>query len=358
MQRDVVILSCIKKLATVIAWALLCNAQAAELGEPHVSSFLDQPLLAEVELIGQAGDESMPLQVRLAPIDVYRGANISFNPVLSSVHLVLQRQGQRQVLRISSDQAIHASHLILFLELTCSNERTVRALTIWLNADPNAANVPSPEAEPNQLADNAVGAATKPEEAQDEAMHGGPSVAAVAAAIAAMEARHHAARVRLAHRPAASQESCPANDDARIQRCIASERENLIISAHIQELEKSVVILQQTLGGNVDASATQDNEAIAAESVAVASQTTKVVHPKAKKSPPLVIPWKIIGFSSVVLIVVVLCVALVRIARRRKFQLMPIVRACPARIAAFFKKFLPRKKASTENPDAAVEPMP
>ncbi|WP_036252827.1 FimV family protein, partial [Massilia sp. BSC265] len=77
------------------------SAEAAELGEPRVSSFIGQPLVADIELT-MLEDAANPVQVRLAHPNVYRGANIGMPAVLSSLRMsVMQRDG-RQFLHITS----------------------------------------------------------------------------------------------------------------------------------------------------------------------------------------------------------------------------------------------------------------
>ena len=64
------------RLSLSFSCALLAGAaQAAELGEPRVSSFIGQPLVADIELT-MLEDAASPVQVRLAHPNVYRGANI------------------------------------------------------------------------------------------------------------------------------------------------------------------------------------------------------------------------------------------------------------------------------------------
>jgi len=134
MQRSPLLTS-----LTAIAGSLLLAtaASAAELGDIAVRSYIGQPLSADIELVQIAPDEAASLQVRLAQENVYRGANISMNPALASLHMVIVRRDGRQYLRVSTTRPIEADYLHLFLELSGAGRQEVRAATVWLQADPN-----------------------------------------------------------------------------------------------------------------------------------------------------------------------------------------------------------------------------
>lgn len=134
MQRSPLLTS-----LTAIAGSLLLAtaAHAAELGDIAARSYIGQPLSADIELVQIAPDEAAGLQVRLAQENVYRGANISMNPALAGLHMVMVRRDGRQYLRVSTTRPIEADYLHLFLELSGAGRQEVRAATIWLQADPN-----------------------------------------------------------------------------------------------------------------------------------------------------------------------------------------------------------------------------
>src|SRR4051812_34982417 len=81
------------------------GAHAAELGEPRISSYRGQPLVADIELAG-LDDPAAPLQVRVANADVYRGASVTVPPALSSLQLNVVKQGGRQVLHVTSNRPV------------------------------------------------------------------------------------------------------------------------------------------------------------------------------------------------------------------------------------------------------------
>ncbi|MES2163823.1 MAG: hypothetical protein V4476_21905 [Pseudomonadota bacterium] len=135
-------------LTTIFACAgallLAAAAPAAELGDIAVRSYIGQPLAADIELVQLAPDEVSALQVRLAQQDVYRGANISMNPALASLHLSVVRRDGRQFLHVTTTRNIDADYVHLFLELSAAGRQDVRAATVWLQADPNPPPPPPP----------------------------------------------------------------------------------------------------------------------------------------------------------------------------------------------------------------------
>jgi pilus assembly protein FimV len=121
--------------------ALLAGkATAAELGDVTVHSFAGQPLVADIALTALTPDELTRLQVRLATPDVYRGANLRMHPALASLRMtVMQEEGQRQFVHVTTRQAIDADYLHLFFELSSGERHSVRAVTVWLSAKPTPA---------------------------------------------------------------------------------------------------------------------------------------------------------------------------------------------------------------------------
>lgn len=130
-------------LACAGALLLAAAAPAAELGDIAVRSFIGQPLAADIELVQLAPDELSALQVRLAPQDVYRGANITMNPALASLHLSVVRRDGRQFLHVTTTRNIDAEYVHLYFELGAAGRQDVRAATVWLQADPNPAPPPA-----------------------------------------------------------------------------------------------------------------------------------------------------------------------------------------------------------------------
>lgn len=123
-------------------------AQAAELGDIAARSYIGQPLAADIELVALAPDEVNGLQVRLAQADVYRGANVTMNPALSSVRMEVVQRGQKQFLHVTTTRAVEADYVHLYVTLGAAGRQEVRLATVWLQADPNPNPAPVPVAVP------------------------------------------------------------------------------------------------------------------------------------------------------------------------------------------------------------------
>ncbi|MEV4778428.1 type IV pilus assembly protein FimV [Burkholderia sp. LMU1-1-1.1] len=121
-------------------------ANAAELGDVSARSFIGQPLSADIELVALAPDEVNALQVRLARPDVFRGANITMNPALSSVRMSVVKRDQKQFLHVTTTRAIDAEYVHMYVELSAAGRQDVRLATVWLQADPNPPPPPAPVA--------------------------------------------------------------------------------------------------------------------------------------------------------------------------------------------------------------------
>jgi pilus assembly protein FimV len=132
----------LKALCAAVASALVCfsSANAAGLGKLTVLSSLGQPLRAEIELTSVAKDEAGSLVVKMASADVFRQANIDFNPLLTSLRFTIDQRSGRQYIRVTSSQAINEPFVDMLLELGSANGRLVREYTFLLDpADLRAA---------------------------------------------------------------------------------------------------------------------------------------------------------------------------------------------------------------------------
>lgn len=148
---------------------LPAGALAAELGEARVVSHIGQQLAADIELTALR-DEAVPVQVRLASADVYRGAGVSMPPVLAGLNLSVARRGGRQFVHATTQGQVNAEYLHLYLELAEGSERSVRLVTLWFTPDPNPAPVARPvqplaavaEAKPVPVAESKPAPLVKP----------------------------------------------------------------------------------------------------------------------------------------------------------------------------------------------------
>lgn len=317
-------------------------ALAAEIGAVRQLSHAGQPLYAEVEL-SASPEELQQLQVRLALPDVYRLGNIRRHPILNSTRVQL-RHGDRPVLILQSAQAITDHYLNLYLEFIDGRndpkQHSVRALTLWLESDPNP-----PEPNPLSLAASAPPshAAVKDRDSEhpDGDLADGP-LSLNGPVVGAVPAQHiqHATRTEVAdtarppvmQRPkmaiaqqppaphasptmtgaAATAGNCgEARQQAR--RCVLTDIENQRISNELTVLEEKVDILKRVVLSE------EAPPAVETPPPPVEQAAPKTVPKSSKKIVETAFPWKIVLISAAVFVVVtMLAFALLTMRSRAK----------------------------------------
>jgi hypothetical protein len=176
-----------------LRWPLFClaslmpmaAAQAAELGEGRVMSYIGQALRAEIELTGLTAAEEASLSVRPAAPETYRLAHIAPNPALASLNLSIEQRGGRRYILATSNTAVNAPYMHVFIALSSGNVSKVRAFTFWLApppaAAPKAGATASIEAKPQPKPASARTAQPTPALPRNEAPAAKPVVAKTAA---------------------------------------------------------------------------------------------------------------------------------------------------------------------------------
>lgn len=339
------------RLPLLLTCALLAaaswSAQAAELGEPRVSSFIGQPLVADIELT-MLEDAASPVQVRLAHPNVYRGANIGMPAVLSTLRMsVMQRDG-RQFLHITSLGAVQAEHLHLYLELADGAQRTVRLATLWLSPDPNPAPppppVPVPVAPPvaPPVAARAAESAPAPQPRPALAPKPAPKLETVSRPAPPPARPKPPAAAKPAEsappesEPAPAGGACAPQPQQQVDACVVLGARNAMLREQLGQLEDKVKVLQVAMGA----------------SPASVMQPAKLHKPKKKKPEPPPeegSPWLLAGAGAGML---ALLAGLVLAVRGRKAAPRP---AAPRlSLLARLKARLGRKPA----PAATVQPVP
>ena len=329
----------------VFSLLLAATAGAAELGEPRVSSYRGQALVADIELSG-LDDPGAPVQVRVANPDVYRGASISVPPLLSALSLSVVRQGGRQFVHVTSNRPVDTDMLHLFLELGQGGGRDVRLATLWLTADPRP---------PAPVPPVALVAAPAP-----------VVVAAVAPAPAPVPVPAHSvmplAEVSTALPPSikrAPSATCKAS--AADNTCAVLDTKNVALRAKLVGLEDKIKLLEATLAPAKGAvAATLEAAAVVAPPAAVKAPPEPVaVLVKPKKHKPAApapkassTPWLWIGAAAALGLAAIGAIVFLLLRRRgKKLPTAPAAPTPPGLMAAV-KARLARKKAAP-----AVEPV-
>ncbi|MGH8290468.1 MAG: FimV/HubP family polar landmark protein [Steroidobacteraceae bacterium] len=120
------------------AVALLLVAPSAAfalgLGDIRLLSPLDQPLKAQIELLDASPDALQNLHVRVASRDTFAQYGLSWPQFLSGVHLkTVRTAGGREVVELSSDQAVTEPVLTLLVEANWDRGHLIREYTVLLD---------------------------------------------------------------------------------------------------------------------------------------------------------------------------------------------------------------------------------
>jgi hypothetical protein len=376
-------------LSTLVFATALGSVHAAELGEARVTSYIGQPLVADIEL-AMVDDPSQAVSVRVASPEVYNGAGIAMPPVLAGLNLSVMRRDGRQFLHVTSLRPVNSEHLHLYLELVDKGQRTVRLATLWLTPDPNPA--PVPVAVPVPVPVPAVVAApvaptpaSKPatvRKAEPVPMHAEEEGAKQQAPVKArpharkpVEAAHaepKAAALPLPiHAPQAAPAACVQQaEQAKV--CAALDGKNAELQAKLGTLEGKVKSLQATLGAAPPAAAAASAHAATpapASAPVVAKEppgpkpisAMKPLVPRKPKAPPPEpesgLPWGWIGGAAALLLALGGAAMLLR--RRVRTVRKVDMPAEPRLIDRLRHSFAPRAgaaPAASEPAQEAVEP--
>lgn len=119
-------------LATAIAAVLPTWANAAGLGGINVFSALGQPLRAEIELHATP-EELEGMAAAVPPPAVFQQANVGYSPLMTELDLVIERRGNRSVVRVTSKRVINEPFMDLLVELSWASGRLMREYTFLLD---------------------------------------------------------------------------------------------------------------------------------------------------------------------------------------------------------------------------------
>lgn len=269
----------------VLLAGLFHCAHAAELGDAAVRSYIGQPLAADVELSGLT-DPAAQVTVRNAHADVYRGANIALNPVLSNLALSVVRRDGRQYVHITSTRPVESEYVHLFLELTEGNKRNIRPVTLWLTADPSPPPPPPPPPPPKPVPPPPVIARPAP----------APSPVAPPVSRAEPEepapVRKPVRVITLGQSPAA----CAVSEE-KLKSCAETDYKNGLLSAQVVELEEKVRQLQMIVDAKTPAPVSAPAPPAAPKKPAIPPPPPKKAAEPASGFPWLLVAGLVLGLA-------------------------------------------------------------
>jgi pilus assembly protein FimV len=118
-------------IATAIA-AIPYGSHAAGLGAINVFSGLGQPLRAEIEL-SATPQELQALTAKVASVDAFRQANLSYSKVMTGLRVTVEPRGQGAVVKVVSDRPVNDPYLDLIVEINWATGRLHRGYTFLLD---------------------------------------------------------------------------------------------------------------------------------------------------------------------------------------------------------------------------------
>jgi pilus assembly protein FimV len=186
------------------------TAGAASLGRLAVLSAIGEPLRAEIEL-SVSPEELDSASPRLASIDDYAAAGLTYNPALNGARLSVQyRENGRRVIHLMTMRPVNEPVIALMVEVTMRGGRNSRAYNVLLGpaTDAPVRAVASAPAAPVV----AAAPVEKPVPAVKPAAEAKPVTAAKPAAPAAKAPRAEKTRAAVAAPPVKA--AAPADDAA------------------------------------------------------------------------------------------------------------------------------------------------
>lgn len=105
-------------------------------GEVKLFSYLDEPLDAEVELLGTENFDPTRILVTLASAQEFKKAGLARPFLLSNLQFQVERRGIHTVVKITSSEAIHQPYLEYLIDLSWPGGRLVRGYTLLLDPAP------------------------------------------------------------------------------------------------------------------------------------------------------------------------------------------------------------------------------
>lgn len=122
-------------LRPLAAMTLLLSGavQGVTLGDARVKSFLNQPLNAEIELVGLAPGQHLDLRLRIANDDQFERLGIEYNHFLQSFRFDVVESDGQWVVRVRSQRAVTEPFLDFPLQLNWLGGQFVRQYTLLID---------------------------------------------------------------------------------------------------------------------------------------------------------------------------------------------------------------------------------
>ena len=152
--------ACYKKIISTVSTTffvllVLClspNVFALGVGGIKLNSTLDQPLDANIELLGVSTEEVSEIEIKLASNAIYERMGIERTSLINQLNFVVREQDDgKYVIHINTDKSVTEPFLNFLIEVNWRNGRLLREFTVLLDppvlTEEEPAPVSTPEAE-------------------------------------------------------------------------------------------------------------------------------------------------------------------------------------------------------------------
>jgi pilus assembly protein FimV len=128
------------QLVATLCLILPCQTMAIGMGDIAVSSFINQPLEAQISVLQPEGLVESEVLVGLASVDAFERLGLERHYSLNDLKFVTDfSQPSRPVVAVTTDEPILEPYLSFLLELKWPEGRVLREYTIFLDLPPSAA---------------------------------------------------------------------------------------------------------------------------------------------------------------------------------------------------------------------------
>ncbi len=124
-------------LGAALLLAVSSGAWGLGLGRLSVQSAIGETLKAEIEIASLSQEEAGTLKVNIASAEAYRAAGVEYKALLANMQVQLIRNGERNFLRVSSDQVVQEPFVDVILELNWASGRLVRDFSLLFDPPAN-----------------------------------------------------------------------------------------------------------------------------------------------------------------------------------------------------------------------------
>tara|TARA_Y100001936_G_scaffold253640_1_gene319674 strand:+ start:8494 stop:10350 length:1857 start_codon:yes stop_codon:yes gene_type:complete len=126
------------------------TANAINLGQFTLNSYLGQPFKAEIDIVSIDKEDTSALSVKLAPLESFQELNIDYASFLTKVEISIEKRSNGQpYIRLISQQPVTKPFFILLIEFRWSSGLLLKKVTVLLDLPEDISNPNLPVVQPD-----------------------------------------------------------------------------------------------------------------------------------------------------------------------------------------------------------------